>query len=72
MKDKSSSRESQGEIPESPNTWKLHEVKCPTYKQKDLEPTQYFPEKSDLWIISMQKNIQKVTVALARVRNGLL
>ena len=39
MADKINSRESQGEIPEPSNTWKLHEVKWPTYKQRDLEPT---------------------------------
>ena len=34
MTDKINIRESQGEISES------HEVRCPTYKQGDLEPTQ--------------------------------
>ena len=45
MSDKVNIRESQGEIPESSNTWKWHEVKCSTYKQGNLEPTQQFPEK---------------------------
>ena len=40
MADKVNNRESQGEIPESSNISKLHKVKCPTYKQGDLEPTQ--------------------------------
>ena len=31
-----------------------------------------FPKKSDLWIINMQKNIQKAAVALVRVADGLL
>ena len=31
-----------------------------------------FQKKSDLWIINMQKNIQKTAVALVRVTDGLL
>ena len=31
-----------------------------------------FQKKSDLWIINMEKNIQKAAVALVRVTDGLL